>query len=700
MIVAVGAALAQCSAGADILVTSTSNAGPGSLTQAIITANAATSSQTITITATGTLSLSAPIPAITNPFGMTINGPVDGQGNPAFVINGQGSNRGLFVFATDAATQTARGSVQISNLKVINCVAQGGNGGPGHDGGGGGAGLGGGFFLGQGNVTLTNMVFNNNTATGGNGGGYLTGNMGEGGGGGMGGVGGPGADQGGPNQLTYNGGGGGVGNINGALGAGGIFGGLSGYLTGFPGGGKNANGDLGGTDAGGGAGSSNTDFQAAGGGVAGQDASSSTTGGAGGFGGGSGGGLIGVNGGYGGGAGGYSIYLSASTGQGGFGGGGGGGVIGMNAGFGGGRGGTRAGQFLFAGGGGGLGAGGAAFIRAGNSLFLQDCSISANSVSPGLGAASFPGTFAIDGHNGAALGQGVFLGGDLVLSVSAGKTMNLADNLSGGNDPEANGELFKFGAGTVVLSSANSYTGGTQILSGTLSIAHFAALGSGEVDLSNGGILRLNPTLNTAVKVPVMSILGSTTAVDMTNNALILSSGSLATVGAWVSQGYAGGAWSGAGITSSTAATIAAGASVHKTAIGYAQASAVLAGGSTFLGQSVSGSEILLRYTLVGDENLDGVVNSTDFSVLASRFESAGQTWVTGDFNFDGVVNALDFNALATNYGAALASPPAIAALVPDPICVALVIPMMALRRRALRLLVARAPRPRISSGQ
>jgi hypothetical protein len=68
--------------------------------------------------------------------------------------------------------------------------------------------------------------------------------------------------------------------------------------------------------------------------------------------------------------------------------------------------------------------------------------------------------------------------------------------------------------------------------------------------------------------------------------------------------------------------------------------------------------ELDVDYTLAGDFNLDGTVNSFDFDALAANYGKSGEDFVGGDSNYDGVTNALDFNALATNYGKdALASP-------------------------------------------
>jgi hypothetical protein len=80
---------------------------------------------------------------------------------------------------------------------------------------------------------------------------------------------------------------------------------------------------------------------------------------------------------------------------------------------------------------------------------------------------------------------------------------------------------------------------------------------------------------------------------------------------------------------------------------------------------------VLVRYTYAGDANLDGVVNSGDFSALATSFNSTSGIWGIGDFNYDGVVNALDFNLLAVNYGLPTLPAPepgaALGALVPEP---------------------------------
>jgi hypothetical protein len=56
-------------------------------------------------------------------------------------------------------------------------------------------------------------------------------------------------------------------------------------------------------------------------------------------------------------------------------------------------------------------------------------------------------------------------------------------------------------------------------------------------------------------------------------------------------------------------------------------------------------------YTLLGDANLDGKVNGTDFDLMATNFNQAVTNgWDKGDFNYDGKVNGNDFVLLADNF--------------------------------------------------
>ena len=220
-------------------------------------------------------------------------------------------------------------------------------------------------------------------------------------------------------------------------------------------------------------------------------------------------------------------------------------------------------------------------------------------------------------------------------------TLTLAGAVTGG------GTLIKTGAG--ILRDNNVRIGAMTINAGTVTtIAGGGSLGTSSVQtLSFGGMLA-----------------APTGALDLNDHNLVINySGTspLDTVRQQIKSGFAGGSWNGAGLTSS-----AAGASgVHKTALGYAEASTVGLS-STFDGITTDSSTVIVRYTYAGDANLDKTINTSDFTQLAAHFNQSSSTWFNGDFNYDGTVNALDFNLLASNFGQTLAAP-VLGTLVPEP---------------------------------
>jgi hypothetical protein len=157
----------------------------------------------------------------------------------------------------------------------------------------------------------------------------------------------------------------------------------------------------------------------------------------------------------------------------------------------------------------------------------------------------------------------------------------------------------------------------------------------------------------------------------MANNDAIIPGGTLTVITDQIKQGRNGGNWLGTGgITSSSAATIFAdNSNAHKTALAAVLASAV--GLSVIDGQNVDPASVILRYTYLGDANVDGKVNALDYNAVATNFGSTGKTWSDGDFNYDGTVNTLDFTALGTNFNIAPLPSISLGTLVPEPSSVA-----------------------------
>ena len=58
----------------------------------------------------------------------------------------------------------------------------------------------------------------------------------------------------------------------------------------------------------------------------------------------------------------------------------------------------------------------------------------------------------------------------------------------------------------------------------------------------------------------------------------------------------------------------------------------------------------MIKYTLLGDADLNGIVNGIDFGILSANFNKGVTAWDQGDFNYDGIVNGIDFGELSANF--------------------------------------------------
>ena len=81
----------------------------------------------------------------------------------------------------------------------------------------------------------------------------------------------------------------------------------------------------------------------------------------------------------------------------------------------------------------------------------------------------------------------------------------------------------------------------------------------------------------------------------------------------------------------------------------------------------IGGGQVEVRFTIAGDANLDGTVDTVDFNLLASNFSQSGKDWMDGDFNYDGTIDTVDFNLLASKFSQTLAGPAAPGTVVPEP---------------------------------
>jgi hypothetical protein len=149
---------------------------------------------------------------------------------------------------------------------------------------------------------------------------------------------------------------------------------------------------------------------------------------------------------------------------------------------------------------------------------------------------------------------------------------------------------------------------------------------------------------------------GSITPAEANDRLAIDHDGSLSveTIAALIASGYNGGAWDGPGIVASSALL-----DPTVFGLGYAEngdAEAIPdpynSDTNLFFGIPVDGTTVLVKFTWLGDLNLDGFVNFSDLVVFNGEFDdgaTTGRFWFEGDFDYDGDV---DFSDLVIFNGA------------------------------------------------
>jgi autotransporter-associated beta strand protein len=191
---------------------------------------------------------------------------------------------------------------------------------------------------------------------------------------------------------------------------------------------------------------------------------------------------------------------------------------------------------------------------------------------------------------------------------------------------------------TVILSSTVTLAGSLSITSTSVSIA------GGTLHLADN-VTAGTPLGTSNVSLSSLSITGNG-ALDIGNNRVIIDYSSpatdpIASIASWIKNGFYD--LAGPQIISSDIAADDA-ASGLSYGIGYADgADGVVAG--------LPSGEIEVMFTLLGDANLDGTVNTEDFTRFSTNLGQSGTVWDDGDFNYDGTVNTEDFTLFSHNLG-------------------------------------------------
>ena len=202
-----------------------------------------------------------------------------------------------------------------------------------------------------------------------------------------------------------------------------------------------------------------------------------------------------------------------------------------------------------------------------------------------------------------------------------------------------------------IQGASNVNTTGTTTNNGTITIntnssststlsAGGPLAGTGTVVINSGGQLSFGASVGGST-IGGLTITGSG-RLDLNNNHLFINYGSgpdpVSSIAALLASGYSAGAWNGNGIFSTAAQT-------NKSyGLGYADSA------DPGNPAGLSSGQIEVKYTLLGDADLNNVVNGIDFGILAANFNKAVSRWDQGDFNYDSIDNGIDFALLAANF--------------------------------------------------
>ncbi len=214
-------------------------------------------------------------------------------------------------------------------------------------------------------------------------------------------------------------------------------------------------------------------------------------------------------------------------------------------------------------------------------------------------------------------------------------TIGGVQNWSGGTTfaNTAGATTFQSDAGSTTATPLSiNGTGGSVTFGSTQHLASVSLSGGATASVTSGG--------DKVVRANTVSIAAGS-KIDLSDNKLITQSA----VGSWNGSAYSGVlglAVSGRLATSQASATsglttiaVAANSDLNKT---------------TFGGESVGGSDVLVMYTYAGDADLTGKITGDDYFRIDSGYAAHATGYDNGDFNLDGRIDADDYFIIDRNY--------------------------------------------------
>ncbi len=238
-------------------------------------------------------------------------------------------------------------------------------------------------------------------------------------------------------------------------------------------------------------------------------------------------------------------------------------------------------------------------------------------------------------------------------------TLNAAGNFTnsgtvtiGGVQNWSGGTTFNNTAGTAAFQSdagSNSSrplsinaTGGSVAFGSTQHLA--------SVSLSGGAMASVTAGGNKVVRAQTLTI-GAGSKLDLADNKLVTQSG----VGSWNGSAYTG--ITGLVASGRTGSTGSVGLVTSQTLASAASGLTTLAvaansdlGKTSFGGESVGSSDVLVMYTYAGDADLTGKINGDDYFRIDSGYSAHATGYDNGDFDLDGRIDADDYFIIDRDY--------------------------------------------------
>lgn len=211
--------------------------------------------------------------------------------------------------------------------------------------------------------------------------------------------------------------------------------------------------------------------------------------------------------------------------------------------------------------------------------------------------------------------------------------------------------VIKSGSASLTLTKAQSYKGSTTVNAGTLVLNK---VNTGSLSVLGGRVnMTVKPTSGVAAATSIVRglTIAAGGSMDLTNNGLVIDYDALGTQLADLRSQLADSRLFASGLTPSRR-------------LGYRDNSNFISPDglgletlSTFGGEAVDVSSLLITPTFIGDTNLDGTVDVADLYNLSLGWLGTDEVWSRGDFNYDGLVNVVDLGLIASNWQAQIGAP-------------------------------------------